>query len=247
MEQVLLSGSIAEIGDLIATRKLSVRDVVAWYLDRIDRFNRSGPALNAVRVIASDALQVAEALDAELASGRRRGPLHGIPVLLKDNILTGCGMSAAGGAAVFADFIPARDATLVARFRQAGAVILGKANLTEFADYVSDVMPSGFSGAGGMVKNPHGGQDYGRGLGSSVGPAAAGRIALRVCDRQRNPEFDSDAFKRVFGVRLQADGRPGEQGRHVSAGSKSGLTGTDCAFDRGYRFGDACHRRRGSA
>jgi amidase len=179
MEQVLLSGSIAEIGDLIATRKLSVRDVVAWYLDRIDRFNRSGPALNAVRVIASDALQVAEALDAELASGRRRGPLHGIPVLLKDNILTGCGMSAAGGAAVFADFIPARDATLVARFRQAGAVILGKANLTEFADYVSDVMPSGFSGAGGMVKNPHGGQDYGRGLGSSVGPAAA--VAASLC------------------------------------------------------------------
>jgi amidase len=179
MEQVLLSGSIAEIGDLIATRKLSVRDVVAWYLDRIDRFNRSGPALNAVRVVAPDALQVAEVLDAELASGRHRGPLHGIPVLLKDNILTGCGMAAAGGAAVFADFIPARDATLVARLRQAGAVILGKANLTEFADYVSDVMPSGFSSAGGMVKNPHGGQDYGRGLGSSVGPAAA--VAASLC------------------------------------------------------------------
>ena len=179
MEQVLLNGSIAEIGDLIAARTLSVRDVVAWYLDRIDRFNRSGPALNAVRVVAPDALQAAAALDRELASGRRRGPLHGIPVLLKDNILTGCGMSAAGGAAVFADFMPARDATLVARLRQAGAVILGKSNLTEFADYVSDVMPSGFSGAGGMVRNPQDGRDYGRGLGSSVGPAAA--VAASLC------------------------------------------------------------------
>jgi amidase len=113
-----------------------------------------------------------------LAAGRDRGPLHGIPVLLKDNILTADGMTASAGAAALSKFTPRRDATLVRRLREAGAIILGKTNLTEFADYVSDVMPSGFSGAGGMVKNPHGKQDYGRGLGSSVGSAASVAAAL---------------------------------------------------------------------
>jgi amidase len=88
MEETLLKGSIAEIGDLIATRKLSIQETAAWYLSRIDRFNRSGPGLNAVRLIAPDALTAAKALDDELAKGRSRGPLHGIPILLKDNILT---------------------------------------------------------------------------------------------------------------------------------------------------------------
>ena len=90
--------------------------------------------------------------DNEVASGRIRGPLHGVPIILKDNIMTGDGMTAAAGAAALAGFKPAGDATLARRLRAAGALILGKANLTEFADYVSDVMPSGFSGAGGMVK-----------------------------------------------------------------------------------------------
>ncbi len=98
--------------------------------------------------------------------------MHGIPVLLKDNILTGDGMPASAGAAALADFVPKHAATLVKRLRQAGAIVLGKTNMTEFADYVSDVMPSGFSGAGGVVRNPHG-IEYGRGQGSSVGSAAA--------------------------------------------------------------------------
>ena len=136
------------------------------------------PALNAIRTIAPDAIEVARQLDDEIASGRIRGPLHGIPVVLKDNILTGDGMTAAAGAAALSGFKPGSDATLARRLRRAGALILGKTNLTEFADYVSEVMPSGFSGAGGMVKNPHGLADYGRGLGSSVGSAAAVAAAL---------------------------------------------------------------------
>ena len=106
-----------------------------------------------------------------------RSPLHGIPVLVKDNILAS-GMNATAGAAALKGFRPRRDATLVARLRAAGAIVIGKTNLTEFADYVSDVMPSGFSGAGGVVKNPHGAAPYGRGLGSSVGSAAAVAAAL---------------------------------------------------------------------
>jgi amidase len=178
MEELLLDGSIGAIHRAVVAKKISVREIASWYLVRIEALDRSGPSLNAIRVVAPDALDVARQLDEEISSGRVRGPLHGIPVLLKDNILTGDGMNAAAGAAALLGFNPARDATLVRRLRQAGALILGKTNLTEFADYVSDVMPSGFSGAGGMVKNPHGIADYGRGLGSSVGSAAAVAAAL---------------------------------------------------------------------
>jgi amidase len=87
-------------------------------------------------------------------------------------------LAAAGGAAALLNFRPQQEATLARRLREAGAIIIGKTNLTEFADYVSDVMPSGFSGAGGTVKNPHTGEGYGRGLGSSVGSAAAVAASL---------------------------------------------------------------------
>ena len=178
MEKLLLDGSLGSIRRAINAKTVSVSEIAKWYLARIESLDRSGPRLNAIRTIAPDALEVARQLDDEVASGRIRGPLHGIPVVLKDNILTGDGMTAAAGAAALAGFKPVSDATLVRRLRQAGALILGKTNLTEFADYVSDVMPSGFSGAGGMVKNPHGVADYGRGLGSSVGSAAAVAASL---------------------------------------------------------------------
>ncbi len=178
MEELLLDGSLGSIHRAIVAKKASVSEIAKWYLARIEELDRSGTKLNAIRTIAPDALHVARQLDDEIASGRIRGPLHGIPIVLKDNILTGEGMTAAAGAAALAGFKPANDATLVRRLRQAGALILGKTNLTEFADYVSDVMPSGFSGAGGMVKNPHNLTDYGRGLGSSVGSAAAVAASL---------------------------------------------------------------------
>jgi len=178
MEELLLHGSLGSIHRAIVAKRISVREIAQWYLARIEALDRSGPKLNAIRTIAPDALDVARQFDEEIASDRIRGPLHGIPIVLKDNILTGDGMTAAAGAAALAGFKPASDATLVRRLRQAGALILGKTNLTEFADCVSDVMPSGFSGAGGMVKNPHGLSDYGRGLGSSVGSAAAVAASL---------------------------------------------------------------------
>ena len=177
MEDILASGSLVAIGRAFNERHLSVREAVDWYLKRIEALNHAGPCLNAVREIAPDALDAARRADDELAAGRRRGLLHGIPVLVKDNILV-AGMSATAGAAALKGFKPRYDATLVARLRAAGAIVIGKTNLTEFADYVSDVMPSGFSGAGGMVKNPHGVAPYGRGLGSSVGSAAA--VAARL-------------------------------------------------------------------
>jgi amidase len=172
VEAILAAGSIEAIGRAFRTGGLSIHGAVTWYLARIAETNAIRPPLNAVRVVSPHALKDAAVADAELAAGHDRGPLHGIPVLLKDSILTADGMTATGGAAAFADFVPHVDATLVSRLRRAGAIVLGKTNMTELADYVSDVMPSEFSSAGGVVRNPHG-AIYGRGQGSSVGSAAA--------------------------------------------------------------------------
>ena len=172
IEHVLLNGSIAEIGALYRSRRTSVVEAVAWYLARTERLKD----LNAVRDRSEHALEDAERADRELADGTEYGPLHGIPVLLKDNILAR-GLRASAGARALADFKPSRDAALVAKLRAAGAIVLGKTNMTEFADYVSEVMPSEFSGAGGAVKNPHGIR-YDRGLGSSVGSAASVAASL---------------------------------------------------------------------
>jgi amidase len=178
IENVLMRGSIAELRALYVERRLSVTDAVNWYLSRINDISQKGPAINAVREVSLRAIDDAKRADVAIASGEDLQALHGIPVLLKDNILTGDGMKAAAGAAALRDFQPDDDATLVKCLRSAGAIVLGKTNLTEFADFVSDVMPSGHSGNGGVVKNPHG-IEYGRGQGSSVGSAAA--VAASLC------------------------------------------------------------------
>jgi amidase len=178
IEKILMQGSITELRALYLEKKLSVTDAVNWYLNRINAISKNGPAINAVREVSLRAMDDAKRADEAIAKGEDLPALHGIPVLLKDNILTGDGMKAAAGSAALRDFQPAGDATLVKRLRSAGAIVLGKTNLTEFADFVSDVMPSGYSGNGGVVKNPHG-IEYGRGQGSSVGSAAA--VAASLC------------------------------------------------------------------
>jgi amidase len=178
IEKILMQGSIAELRALYLEKKLSVTDAVTWYLNRINAISQNGPAINAVREVSLRAMDDVKRADEAIAKGEDLPALHGIPVLLKDNILTGDGMKAAAGSAALRDFQPAGDATLVKRLRSAGAIVLGKTNLTEFADFVSDVMPSGYSGNGGVVKNPHG-IEYGRGQGSSVGSAAA--VAASLC------------------------------------------------------------------
>lgn len=178
IENVLMRGSIADLRTLYLEKKLSVTDAVNWYLNRINDISQNGPVINAVREVSLRAVDDAKRADEAIAKGEDLQVLHGIPFLLKDNILTGDGMKAAAGAAALRDFQPGDDATLVKRLRAAGAIVLGKTNLTEFADFVSDVMPSGYSGNGGIVKNPHG-IEYDRGQGSSVGSAAA--VAASLC------------------------------------------------------------------
>lgn len=175
---LFLNGSAADIGAAIRARATTSEEATGWYLERIARLDATASGLNAVRSVSSVALACARAADAEISGGQFRGPLHGVPYLLKDNIFSIDGCTAAAGARAFADFLPPYEATLVSRLKDAGAILLGKTNLTEFADFVSDVMPSEFSGAGGVVRNPLGPR-YDRGQGSSVGSAAA--VAARLC------------------------------------------------------------------
>lgn len=202
-ERMLLQGSIAEIGAALRDKTVSVEETVSFFLHRIETLSRTAPELNAVRTVSALALEDAKAADAALAGGNDLGPLHGIPVLLKDNILTGCGMPASAGAQALAAFVPDSDATLVARLRRAGAIVLGKTNMTEFADYVSDKMPSGFSGVGGVVRNPHG-QPYGRGQGSSVGSSAAvaaGLAPIAIGSETQNSLQTPACHSSVVGVK----------------------------------------------
>ncbi len=133
----------------------TVVGVVAQFLERVDRLDKRGPAVNAIIELNPDAPAIAAARDAELKDGRSRGPLHGIPVLLKDNINTADRMRTSAGSLALADNRPARDAFIVERLRAAGAVVLGKTNLSEWANFRSTHSTSGWSARGGLTRNPH--------------------------------------------------------------------------------------------
>lgn len=170
----------ASIGDLqqaLAAGETTAVALMRAYCARIEAYDRGGPALNAVREVNPDALDIAAALDAGKPAVRR--PLEGIPILVKDNIATADRQHTTAGALALAEARARRDATVVARLRTAGAVILGKANLTEFANIMAIDMPAGYSSLGGQVKNPYAPQLDERGVpivspgGSSAGSAAA--------------------------------------------------------------------------
>ena len=172
LDGLLEFGTVAQIANAYRSGAVSIENAICWFLARIETYNHAGPSLNAVKAISATAIFEAQKLDVELAAGQDRGPLHGIPVLIKANVMMGPDYSVHAGVAALRNFRPTITATIVARLRAAGAIILGQTNMTEFADYVSDIMPAGFSGAEGYVLNPHG-IEYGRGQGSSVGSAAA--------------------------------------------------------------------------
>jgi len=134
---------------------LTSRRITQWYLDRIAAIDDAGPGLNAVIAINPDALASADALDAERRAGILRGPLHGIPILLKDNIDTGDRQMTTAGSLALAVTPAARDAEVAQRLREAGAVILGKTNLSEWANFRSTRSSSGWSAVGGQTRNPY--------------------------------------------------------------------------------------------
>lgn len=144
----------ADARDRLASGALTARALTQAYLDRIAAVDKAGPAINAVIELNPDALASADALDAERKAGKVRGPLHGLPVLIKDNI-DAVGMANSAGSLALANHTPKSDAFIVARLREAGAVILGKTNLSEWANFRSTRSTSGWSSRGGQTKNPY--------------------------------------------------------------------------------------------
>ena len=166
--------SIHDIHSAYKEKGLTVRELVLIYLSRIAEIDSCEGGLNSVLEINPDALFIADSLDAKLRSNENMPPLFGIPVLLKDNINTADRLHTSSGSVALADNCAPYDAHIVKRLREAGAVILGKANLTEFANYMTrENMPTGYSSRGGQVLNPYNRSTHPGGSSSGSGVAVA--------------------------------------------------------------------------
>jgi amidase len=147
--------SITDLQARMQSGKSTARDLCQQYLARIAEINTKGPAINAVIEVNPDALTLADTLDKERKAGKLRGPMHGIPVLIKDNIDTGDKMQTTAGALALAGNHAAKDAFVAQQLRAAGAIILGKTNLSEWANFRSTHSASGWSSRGGQTHNPY--------------------------------------------------------------------------------------------
>ena len=175
--------TIQELQSHLATGQLTIRQLTESYLHRIAEIDQAGPRVNSVIEINPDARGIADALDAEQGT---RGPLHGIPILIKDNIDTHDRMQTTAGSLALAGASPAQDSTVAAKLRQAGAVILGKTNLSEWANFRSNHSTSGWSSRGGQTRNPYA-LDRNP-CGSSSGSGAA--VAANLCAAAVGTETD---------------------------------------------------------
>jgi amidase len=173
----LETATVAQLDGLLDTHKISSVSLTTAYINRIKALNTTGPGLNAVRALNPNALKDAAAADKALHAKGPHSPLLGIPVIVKDNIDVK-GLPTTAGSVALADSYPRADAPLVTGLRKAGAVILGKANMTEFANYLTSGMPGGYSSLGGQVLNAYdtsqtpSGSSAGSGVAASVGFAA---------------------------------------------------------------------------
>lgn len=170
----------------MAAGTLTARELTAAYLERIDAIDKAGPRLNSVIEINPDALEIAARLDAERKTGRVRGPLHGIPILLKDNIATADRMETTAGSLALLGAKPPRDAHIVTRLREAGAVILGKTNLSEWANFRGERSVSGWSGRGGQTLNPYVLDRNPSGSSSGSGAAVAANLCVAAIGTETN-------------------------------------------------------------
>jgi len=180
-EDRLPEATIVELQAEMTARRLTSRRLVEFYTRRIVSLDRAGPRLSHVLEVNPEAVTIAAELDAERRTRGPRGPLHGIPVLIKDNIATADRMQTTAGSYALLGVRPPRDGTVAAKLRAAGAVILGKTNLSEWANYRSTRAVSGWSGRGGQTRNPHAldRNPSGSSSGSAVG-AASGTCASAI-------------------------------------------------------------------
>jgi amidase len=178
--------TITELQTRIESGELTSASLVEECVDRIERLDSAGPRLNSVLELNPEALAIARALDSERRSRGPRGPLHGIPILLKDNVDTADRMTTTAGSLAMAGSIPPRDSWVARRLREAGAVLLGKANMSEWANFRSSRSTSGWSSRGGQTLNPYA-LDRNP-CGSSSGSAVA--VAAGLCPVAIGTETD---------------------------------------------------------
>ena len=178
--------SIAELSRRLAAGAETSRSLTTKYLARIESLDRRGPELRSVLEVNPDALAMADALDGERRAGKTRGPLHGIPILLKDNVGTADRNTTTAGSLALEGSVPAADSAVAKRLRDAGAVLLGKTNLSEWANFRSTHSISGWSGRGGQCRNPYA-LDRNP-SGSSSGSGAA--VAASLCAAAVGSETD---------------------------------------------------------
>lgn len=167
----LLTASIDDLQDKLSKNELTSRQLVLLYLERIAELDRGEHGIRSIIEINPDAIGIADTMDALRRRGEILGPLHGIPVLVKDNIDTGDAMHTSAGSLALADHYASEDAFAIRNLRKAGAILLGKTNMTEWANLISSDMPAGYSGRGGQTLNPYGREHFVGG--SSSGSAAA--------------------------------------------------------------------------
>lgn len=185
--------SIAGLQADMAAGRLSARRLTEMYLERIAAMNVAGPALRAVIETNPQALAIADALDRERATSGARGPLHGISVLLKDNIDTADEQLTTAGSLALADSRPSADATVAARLRAAGAILLGKANMSEWANFRSSHSSSGWSARGGQARNPYALDRSPSGSSSGSATAVAANLTAVALGTETNGSIISPA------------------------------------------------------
>ena len=178
--------TIADLQDAMKSGKHSARSIAEKYLARIDQLDKQGPAINSIIELNPDALAIADALDKERKNKGVRGPLHGVPVLIKDNIDTADKMMTTAGSLALLGSRPSKDSAVAQKLREAGAVILGKTNLSEWANIRSDHSTSGWSGRGGQTKNPYALDRNPCGSSSGAGAAVSANLCAAAIGTETN-------------------------------------------------------------
>ncbi|MBE2222442.1 MAG: serine hydrolase, partial [Anaerolineae bacterium] len=241
LDESLLGRTIPEIQALLDEGALTSEELVTYYLYRIQTYDIN--SLNSVMELNPEAITIAQALDAERAENGPRSPMHGIPVLLKDNIATGDGMHTTAGAYALKDWQASQDAFLVQQLRDAGAIILGKTNLSEWANWMDNCMPNGFSTLGGQTRNPYGAFEVSGSSSGSAAAVAANLTSVSVGTETQGSIISPASHNSVVGLKpsmglvsrdniiplLPAQDMPGPIGRNVTdvAVLLSAMTGVD--------------------
>lgn len=194
--------TIAAMREAMHAERETAVSLTSAYLKRIEEVDRSGPRLNSVIEVNPEALAIARRLDRERKEKGTRGPLHGIPILLKDNIDTHDQMMTTAGSLALAGSIAVRDAFVVERLRDAGAVILGKTNLSEWANFRSNRSTSGWSGRGGQTKNPYALNRNPSGSSSGSAVAVSANLCAAAMGTETNGSIVSpSSFNGIVGVK----------------------------------------------